>query len=51
MLTELTKGQKGESTGHSCQGIRTSAGLQEKFCDVCGSQFDISDSNTACRHC
>jgi hypothetical protein len=40
------------SIGHSCHGIRTSAGLQEKFCDVCGSQFDINgDLNIVCRHC
>jgi len=46
------QGQTGVSTGHSCQGTRTCAGLRAKFCDVCGSQFDISsDLNIVCRYC
>ena len=42
LMDRATQGQRGESTGHSHQGIRMSAGLQEKFCDICGSQFDTS---------
>jgi len=38
ILTDrVTQGQRGVSTGHSRQGIRTSASLQEKFRDICGS--------------
>lgn len=50
MLTDrVTQGQRGVSTGHSHQGIRTSAGLQEKFYNICGSQFDTtSDVDILC---
>lgn len=44
MLTDRvnTRSERGVNR-HSCQVIRTSARLQEKFCDICGSQFGISD--------